>query len=227
MDNVALHSKFYSSTKKIVDQFVKKFSEAVDNLKMGLPWEKDVKITPLPEAEKPTYLAELIKDATSKGAKIVNEKRGGKIDRTFVAPTVLFPVNNKMKIYHEEQFGPVIPITSYSNLDDIFTYLSESEYGQQASIFGKDSAAIASLIDVLVNQVSRVNINTQCQRGPDSFPFTGRKDSAYGTLSVFDALRVFSIRALVATKEGHDNQAILSDILVQRKSNFLRMDFMF
>jgi len=212
---------------KIVDQFVKKFSEAVDNLKMGLPWEKDVKITPLPEAEKPTYLAELIKDATSKGAKIVNEKRGGKIDRTFVAPTVLFPVNNKMKIYHEEQFGPVIPITSYSNLDDIFTYLSESEYGQQASIFGKDSAQIASLIDVLVNQVSRVNINTQCQRGPDSFPFTGRKDSAYGTLSVFDALRVFSIRALVATKEGHDNQAILSDILVQRKSNFLRMDFMF
>jgi len=150
-----------------------------------------------------------------------------KIDRTFVAPTVLFPVNNKMKIYHEEQFGPVIPITSYSNLDDIFTYLSESEYGQQASIFGKDSAQIASLIDVLVNQVSRVNINTQCQRGPDSFPFTGRKDSAYGTLSVFDALRVFSIRALVATKEGHDNQAILSDILVQRKSNFLRMDFMF
>lgn len=75
--------------------------------------------------------------------------------------------------------------------------------------------------------MSRVNINTQCQRGPDSFPFTGRKDSAYGTLSVFDALRVFSIRALVATKEGAENQNILSDILVQRKSNFLRMDYMF
>ena len=53
---------------------------------------------------------------------------------------------------------------------------------------------IAELIDPLVNQVCRVNINSQCQRGPDTFPFTGRKNSAEGTLSMSDALRVFSIR---------------------------------
>jgi glyceraldehyde-3-phosphate dehydrogenase (NADP+) len=212
---------------KIADQFVKKYAEAVDNMKMGLPWEKDVKITPLPEAEKPKYLAELIQDATEKGAKIANEKRGGKVDRTFVAPTVLYPVTPKMKIYHEEQFGPVIPIAVFKELNDIFDYLADSEYGQQASIFGKNSTEIASLIDVLVNQVSRVNLNSQCQRGPDNFPFTGRKDSAYGTLSVYDALRVFSIRALVTTKESADNQQVLSEILSQRKSNFLRMDYMF
>ena len=132
-----------------------------------------------------------------------------------------------MKIYHEEQFGPVVPIATYKDLSEVFDYLAASPYGQQASVFGRNAEQIAPLLDILVNQVSRVNLNTQCQRGPDTFPFTGRKDSAYGTLSVFDALRVFSIRALVATKEGGENQQILSDILQQRKSNFLRLDYLF
>jgi glyceraldehyde-3-phosphate dehydrogenase (NADP+) len=57
----------------------------------------------------------------------------------------------------------------------------------QVSIFSNDAKEVSSLIDPFVNLVSRVNINTQCQRGPDVFPFTGRKDSAEGTLSVHDA----------------------------------------
>ncbi|MEN6328042.1 MAG: NADP-dependent glyceraldehyde-3-phosphate dehydrogenase, partial [Syntrophomonas sp.] len=65
------------------------------------------------------------------------------------------------------------------------------------------------------------NMNSQCQRGPDVFPFTGRKDSAEGTLSVLDALRAFSIRTLVATKESELNQAIIADIVDGKKSSFL------
>jgi len=84
---------------------------------------------------------------------------------------------------------------------------------------------IADLIDVLVNQVCRVNINSQCQRGPDILPFTGRKDSAEGTLSVSDALRVFSIRTLVATKENEQNKQIVKEITQERKSTFLNTDF--
>jgi glyceraldehyde-3-phosphate dehydrogenase (NADP+) len=75
--------------------------------------------------------------------------------------------------------------------------------------------------------VSRINLNCQCQRGPDSFPFCGRKDSAYGTLSVGDALRVFSIRALVATKETPTNKNLVAGILQTQSSNFLRMDYLF
>ena len=86
---------------------------------------------------------------------------------------------------------------------------------------------IASLIDPLVNQVCRVNINSQCQRGPDSYPFTGRKDSAEGTLSISDALRVFSIRSLVATKQNSLNTGIINEIVRERKSNFLSTDFIF
>lgn len=81
----------------IAETFVQKFVTAVDNMKMGLPWEKDTKITPLPEQEKPEYLRKLIEDALGKGAKIVNP-RGGQIDRTLVAPTVLYPVSEQMKV---------------------------------------------------------------------------------------------------------------------------------
>ncbi len=64
--------------------------------------------------------------------------------------------------------------------DDVATaldYVTTSEHGQQVSIFGSDPAQIGALVDPLVNQVCRVNINCQCQRGPDVFPFAGRKDS--------------------------------------------------
>ncbi|MBP9880019.1 MAG: NADP-dependent glyceraldehyde-3-phosphate dehydrogenase, partial [Chitinophagales bacterium] len=84
---------------------------------------------------------------------------------------------------------------------------------------------MAKLIDPLVNQVCRVNINSQCQRGPDKYPFNGRKDSAEGTLSVQDALRVFSIRTTVAFKDSAINRDMVNDILENRKSNFLSTDY--
>ena len=92
--------------------------------------------------------------------------------------------------------------------------------------FGTDPGPIAALIDPMVNQVCRVNINCQCQRGPDTFPFTGRKNSAEGTLSVSDALRVFSIRTLVAAKETDLNKQIISTIARERTSRFLSTNFL-
>lgn len=74
---------------------------------------------------------------------------------------------------------------------------------------------------------SHLNLNSRSQRGPDTFPFTGRKDSAEGTLSVSDALRVFSIRSLVAAKEGDTNEAIIRQIVQERRSHFLSTDFLF
>ena len=75
--------------------------------------------------------------------------------------------------------------------------------------------------------VSRVNLNCQAQRGPDVFPFTGRRDSAEGTLSVSDALRSFSIRSLVATKLNENNKHLLNEIIKGEDSNFLSTKFIF
>ena len=83
------------------------------------------------------------------------------------------------------------------------------------------------MLYIILNQVGRVNINCQCQRGPDSFPFTGRKDSAEGTLSVVDALRSFSIRSLVAAKLTDENKEIINEIVASDDSNFLSTKFIF
>lgn len=209
---------------KIVNEFNTLFVQKLENLKMGMPWEKEVMITPLPEPDKPVYLTELIKDALTKGAKILNQQ-GGSIYESFVTPAVLYPVNSSMRIYHEEQFGPVIPILSFKNISEPIQHMVDSNYGQQVSIFGTNPKQLAELIDPLVNQVCRVNINSQCQRGPDAYPFNGRKDSAEGTLSVFDALRAFSIRTMVASKENDLNKSILTNIIEDRYSNFLSTDY--
>jgi glyceraldehyde-3-phosphate dehydrogenase (NADP+) len=212
--------------KTVVAEFIKRYCEAMARLKAGMPWEPGVSITPLPEPGKTDYLKGLVDDALANGARILNPG-GGTIDRTFFHPTVLFPVNDKMRIYYEEQFGPVVPIVPFDSDEEPVRYVLNSHFGQQLSIFGTDSRRIARYIDDFSNQVGRININTQCQRGPDSFPFNGRKDSAEGTLSVADALRVFSIRTLVAAKTTEGNKKIVGQILRNRESAFLTTDYIF
>lgn len=212
--------------RSIAQEFLKRLTAEVEKLKFGMPWEKGVSLTPLPELNKPAYLTECIEDAIAHGAKVINPN-GGQVAESFVYPAIMYPVNANMKLYREEQFGPVIPVVPFDDLEEPIEYLIESSHGQQVSIFSNNAAVISSLIDPLVNQVSRVNINCQCQRGPDNFPFTGRKDSAEGTLSVVDALRAFSIRSLVAAKFTDDNKKMLNEIVSSNSSNFLSTKYIF
>lgn len=208
----------------IADEFNTRFAAKVDALPFGNPWEKGVSLTPLPEKEKPAYIQELIDDATSKGAKVINAK-GGEHSPNYIFPAVLFPINKDMRVYHEEQFGPIVPILTFKDIQEPLNDMAESNYGQQVSLFGKDIKTLAPLIDTLVNLVCRVNLNSSCQRGPDIYPFTGRKDSAVGTLSIHDALRSFSIRTFVASKDNEYNNEILQALLNSDESNFITTDY--
>lgn len=208
----------------IVAEFNKRFTEKVDALSYGNPWEKGVFLTPLPEKEKPNYIQELIDDAKCKGATVINAK-GGQRTENYIFPTVLYPINKEMRVYYEEQFGPVIPILTFKDIKEPLNDMAESNYGQQVSLFGKDIKTIAPLIDTLVNLVCRVNLNSSCQRGPDAYPFTGRNDSAVGTLSIHDALRSFSIRTFVASKDNEYNNEILQALLNSKESNFINTDY--
>jgi len=74
-----------------------------------------------------------------------------------------------MKVYREGAVWSVVPVVPFVSMDEpIHTH--HSPHGQQVSIFGNDPDDPRSV----GQPVSRVNINAQCQRGPDTFPFTGR-----------------------------------------------------
>src|SRR5438034_3201036 len=208
----------------IAEVFLHRFIEELAKFKVGMPWEKGVAITPLPGLHRTAYMTDAIEDATAKGARVVNEG-GGAFSMTLFYPAVVYPVREGMKLYREEQFGPIIPVIAFVKGEDALEYVVTSDHGQQVSVFGSDPAQIGALVDPLVNQVCRVNINCQCQRGPDVFPFAGRKDSAEGTLSVSDALRSFSIRSMVAAKQTEASKTLLGAIVRDHRSKFINTDF--
>jgi glyceraldehyde-3-phosphate dehydrogenase (NADP+) len=146
---------------RIVDAFLERFSAAIAALECGMPWKKNVTVTPLPEPGKPELLSGMVEEAVGRGARVVNDA-GATIRATFFYPAVVYPASPETRLYHVEQFGPVVPVVPFDDVSEAIRYVVESEYGQQASVFGTDPDEIARLIDPLVNQVCRLNLNTQC-----------------------------------------------------------------
>src|SRR5690606_22188985 len=118
-------------------EFNARFAKRVDELKFANPWEEGATLTPLPEPDKPAYIQGLIDDATAKGAKVINEK-GGQTTDNYIFPAVLYPVTKGMRVFQEEQFGPVIPIVPFHDIDEPINDMADSNYGQQVSLFGTD-----------------------------------------------------------------------------------------
>lgn len=206
----------------ILQTFLDKMSARLDTLKIGMPWEDDVQITPLAEPNKTEFLDELIKDAVSKGAKLI---RGGDCCGTLYNPALISGINSTMRLYHEEQFGPIVAVVPYESIEEPLEYVNQSMYGQQASVFSHNSEELGMILDSLINQTCRININSQCQRSPDSFPFTGRKNSAEGTLSITDALKIFSIRSVISFKTTKDNITLVQNVLKGQTSKSLSTNF--
>lgn len=218
-------------------------AERVEKMKIGMPWQAAVQITPLPNTQRIEYMKELIDDALSKGSIVWNEKGGTLVEdessstidsSTLLTPAVLFPVTKDMTIYKEEQFGPIIPVVEYDDLDEMITYGTEvSPYGQQVSIFsssigdGLDEGyykSLAHFIDSFSLTYGKININSQCARSPDSVPFTARKSSGLGIMSIADALKEFSVPTVVSYKFNDQNDFDYVGTLmkeVQKESQFM------
>jgi glyceraldehyde-3-phosphate dehydrogenase (NADP+) len=198
----------------VADAFVEKLKAQVATRKVGLPWEAGVLVTPLPEPNKPEYLQELVADAVSKGALVANAAdKGGTLAKTLLTPAVVYPVTKEMRLFQEEQFGPVVPVATYSDIGEVYSAIRDSWNGQQASVFTKNGECAAPLVDLLATTVCRININCQCGRSPDVIPFAGRRSSAMGTMSISGALREFSVEtALVYASKSDESAAVAKGI---------------
>jgi len=198
----------------VADAFIAKLMAKVNALKAGLPWEDGVSITPLPEPSKPGILADMIADAKAGGATVVNEAQGGgELRGALYTPAVVDGVKPGMRLFQEEQFGPCVPIARWSDVAEVKKAAKDSWNGQQAAIFIQSADAAAPLVDCLASIVGRINFNAACARSPDVVPFSGRRNSAMGTMSVTEAIRSFSVEVVVAYPASHaPSKAICAEL---------------
>ena len=190
-----------------------------------MPWEPGVALTPLPEPGKTDYLHAVLEDAVAKGARVINAG-GGESHQTFSAgsaePGGFVHACLSRRAVRPAGAGGALPRPAGGDR------LRHRLRLRPAAVDLRQRPGAGRLAgDAFVNQVGRININAQCQRGPDSYPFNGRKNSAEGTLSVHDALRVFSIRTLVATRFNEANKELVDRIIRDRQSSFLTTDYIF
>ena len=209
------------------ETFLEKLGLSIAKLMpVGFPYEQSPvpKVTPLPTKQRLAYMKELLDDAVAKGAKIVNDGGGtvvGGEESTLMEPAVVYPVTSDMRLYHEEQFGPILPVVPYKSLEQIEGFAAQSDFAQQVSIFGTDANAMKRLVDAWGSLYGKININGKPGRSPDHLAFSGRRSSAKGVMSVRDVLLEFSVPTIVA----HNKDDSLSNGIVEelnRSTKFLQ-----
>ena len=192
----------------IAEAFIDRLRAEFAAAEPGMPWD-DVRCTPVSSPEHAEWLEELLADALRRGATVENAD-GGERMLTLMRPALLSGVTPTMRIHDEEQFGPILPVMTFREEQEALDYVRHSRYGQQCSVFGSSPAQLTRLVTAAARWVGRVNINGKCQRGPDHFPFTGKRDSALGTVSIEEALRRFCISTVIATPEYPENTSLWS-----------------
>jgi succinate-semialdehyde dehydrogenase/glutarate-semialdehyde dehydrogenase len=125
----------------IVEEFSKKLAASVKKLKVGNGLDKDTDVGPVINEAGFNKVVSQIEDAVKKGADVlcgnefnVDQEQG----YFFIQPTVLKNVKEEMNIMQEETFGPVIPITTFINLDQAVNIANSTPYGLASYFFTND-----------------------------------------------------------------------------------------
>ena len=164
----------------VADKLVEKIVEQMAKLKVGNPLEvEDAQVVPLIDTKAADFVEKLMKDAESKGAKVVF---GGKRDGNLIEPTLYDNVTLDMNIAWEEPFGPILPIIRVKSREEAIDIANQSEYGLQSSVFTQDINEAFYIAKRL--EVGTVQVNNRTERGPDHFPFLGVKSSGMGTQGI-------------------------------------------
>jgi acyl-CoA reductase-like NAD-dependent aldehyde dehydrogenase len=129
----------------------------------------------------------LLDDAAGKGARIVT---GGQVDGTIVQPTVVDRLNNQMRLYTEESFGPVVGVLRVESPDEAVTVANDTSYGLSAAVFGRDVARALSVAQRIDSGICHINASTVHDEA--QMPFGGVKGSGYGRFGGKAAINEFT-----------------------------------
>ncbi|WP_223585869.1 aldehyde dehydrogenase family protein [Microbacterium sp. OVT16B] len=160
---------------------------------IGSGHDKSNRLGPVQNPAQFDIVARLVDDARDRGARIVT---GGEpapeLGPLFYRPTIVADVDDDAAVVAEEQFGPVLPVIRYSDVDDAIRRANGTEQGLGASVWGADADAATAVAERL--DAGTVWINQHGGVDP-SIPFGGTKASGYGL-----EFGVEGLKAMAATK---------------------------
>jgi succinate-semialdehyde dehydrogenase/glutarate-semialdehyde dehydrogenase len=171
------------------DAFVETLVERVGKVRAGNGLEEGVGVGPLVNAAAVDKVADQVDDAVALGAEaLVGGRRltDAPFDRGhFYAPTLLDGVADGMKIYREETFGPVAPVITYDDVDEVIDLANDTDYGLAAYVYTQDlSTAIRAFEGLRFGIVGINDVNPTAA----SAPFGGMQDSGIGREGSHDGI---------------------------------------
>jgi len=161
----------------VADDFAAKFAERMAAETVGRGTEDGVTVGPLIDAKQRDKVVELVDDATGRGASVVTGGSTTGDAGYFFQPTVLTDVAPDADMFREEIFGPVAPITTFSDEDKALQMANDTEYGLVAYAFTTDLGRTIRVSEGL--EFGMVGINQGIVSNPAA-PFGGVKQSGFG-----------------------------------------------
>jgi acyl-CoA reductase-like NAD-dependent aldehyde dehydrogenase len=165
--------------RSIFDLLIKAFTDYVrENSKLGDPEDKKTNLGSLVAKRQLELLENQVKDAVQKGAKVVIGGRRPKgLPGAYYQPTILTGIRRNMRVWQEEVFGPVLPVTFFNTEEEAVKLANDTQYGLGAVVYSRDmkrARRVASQI-----QAGCININDGNHWQPYN-PFGGYNFSGIG-----------------------------------------------
>jgi malonate-semialdehyde dehydrogenase (acetylating)/methylmalonate-semialdehyde dehydrogenase len=164
------------------------FSEAIADAAasrvVGYGLDESVQMGPVISEQSRSRIQSLIQQGAGEGATVLVDGRdpaiSGYESGYFVRPTILQDVNPAGEIARTEIFGPVLSLIHANTIDEAIQYLNSGQYGNMACLFTSSGAAARKFRNEA--EVGNVGINIGVAAPMAFFPFSGWKESFFGTL---------------------------------------------
>ncbi len=161
----------------VADEFAEKLAAKLGEMRVGRGTEDDVKVGPLIDDTQRSKVAELVDDATGRGAQVLVGGRQLTGAGYFYAPTVLGGVPHGSRLLAEEIFGPVAPVIGFDDEDEAIAAANDTEFGLVSYLYTRDIKRAFRVIERL--ETGMVGLN-QGMVSNAAAPFGGVKASGFG-----------------------------------------------
>ena len=190
-------TRFYVQ-RKVYDHFVDAFASKSAEIKVGNGLEEGNTMGPLVAERRLAVMERFVGDARERGAEVVTGGERVGNQGYFYAPTVLKDVSEDALIMNEEPFGPVAPICSFDDFEEVVERSNKLSFGLASYAFTKDGARAAALAERL--ESGMVAVNSLTVSTPET-PFGGINESGYGSEGGIEGLEAY-LRTKFVTETG-------------------------